>query len=107
MSSTRSSLGTGLPPVLEKITSQIEARVFIEMKELLPDYLGTAGMRAGDDQTKSVKTRRRVITNIAEWVKCFVIYVAVLSKKQPQRVPEMLVYLIVILEAHTEYAGDG
>ena len=106
-SSTWSSLGAGLPPVPEKITSRIEAGEFIEMAELLPDRLGTAGMRAGDDQTKSVKTKRRLVTNIVEWVECFAIYIAVLSKKQPQRVPEMLGYLILILEAHTEYAGDG
>ena len=56
------------------------------MAELLCDHLGTAGMRAGDDQTKSVKTRRRIVTNIKEWVECFAIYVAVLSKKQPERV---------------------
>ena len=102
-SSTWSSLGAGLPPVPEKITSRIEAGEFIEMAELLPDRLGSAG----DDQTKSVKTKRRLVTNIVEWVECFAIYIAVLSKKQPQRVPEMLGYLILILEAHTENAGDG
>ena len=77
------------------------------MAELLPDHLGTAGMGAGDNQMKAVMSRCRVITNIVEWVECFTIYVAVLSKKQPQRVPEMLGYFILILEAHTEYARDG
>ena len=77
------------------------------MAELLPDHLGMVGMRAGDDQTKSVKTKRRFVTNITEWVERFAFYIAVFSKKQPQRVPEMLGYLILILEAHTEYAGDG
>ena len=50
------------------------------MAELLPDHLGMVGMSAGDDQTKSVKTRRRLITNIVEWVECFAIYTAMLSK---------------------------
>ena len=76
------------------------------MAELLPDHLGTAEMRAGDNQTKLVKTRQRVVTNIVEWVEFFAICVAVLSKIQPQRVPEMLGYLILILKAHTEYTRD-
>ena len=38
------------------------------------------------------------------WIKCFAIYVAVVSRKQLQRVSEMLGYLILILEAQMEYA---
>ena len=43
LSSTRSSNGAGLSPVLEKLVSRIEAGEFIEMAKLLPDWMGTAG----------------------------------------------------------------
>ena len=77
------------------------------MSKLLPDRLGTAGVAGSEDQQKTPRFRRRAVTNILEWVECFAIYVAVISKTQPQRVPDMLGYLILILEAHMEYAGDG
>ena len=105
--STRSSMGAGIPPVPEKMISRIEAGEYIEMAELLPDRLGSAGMTSGEDQTRVSRSRRKAVTNIFEWVECFAIYVAVLSRSQPQRVPEMLGYLILILEAHMEHGGDG
>ena len=107
LSNIRSSIGAGLPPVPEKLVSRIEAGEFIEMAELLPDHMGTAGMRTGDDQSRVLRSRRKVVTNILEWVECFAIYIAVISRKQPHRVPEMLGYLILILEAQMEYVGDG
>ena len=107
LSSTRSSIAAGLPPVPKKLVSIIEAGEFIEMAELLPDRMGTAGTRTGKDQSRVSRPRRKVVTNILEWVERFAIYVAVVSRKQPQRVPEMLGYLILILDAHMEYAGDG
>ena len=72
-SSTWSSLGAAFPLSSKRLLSRIEAGEFIEMAELLPDRLGSAGMRAGDDQTKSGKTKRRLVTNIVEWVECFAI----------------------------------
>ena len=100
-------MGAGIPPVPEKMISRIEAGEYIEMAELLPDHLGSAGMTAEEDQTRVPRSRRKAVTNIFEWVECFAIYVAVLSRSRPQRVPEMLGYLILILEAHMEHGGDG
>ena len=51
LSSTRSSIGAGLPSVPKKLVSRIEAGEFIEMAELQPDYMGTAGMRTGEDKS--------------------------------------------------------
>ena len=107
LSSARSSIGAGLPPVPKKLVSRIEAGEFIEMAKLLPDHMGTAGIKKSEDQFRVSWPRCKVVTNILEWVECFTIYVAVVSTKQLQRVPEMLGYLILILEAQMEYAGDG
>ena len=104
---SRGSIGAGVPPVPDKIVSRIAAGEFIEMSELLPDHLGTARLGAGEDQSRAPRLRCKVVTNILEWVECFAIYVAVVSRTQPQRVPEMLGYLMLILEAHMEYVGEG
>ena len=77
------------------------------MAELLPDRLGNAGMMVGEDQIRVSRSRRKAVTNIFKWVEFFPIYVAVLSRSQPQRAPEMLGYLILILEAYMEHGGDG
>ena len=61
------------------------------MAELLPDN----------------KSQRRAISNIIEWVKCFSMYIAVVSSKQPHRVPDLLGYLTLIMESHMEHAGEG
>ena len=81
LSSIRSSIGAGFPPVPEKLVSRIEAGEFIEMAELLLDHMGTTGMRTSDDQSRVLRSRRKVVTNILEWVECFAIYIAVISRK--------------------------
>ena len=63
-------------------------------------------MRTGEDQSRVSLPTCKIVTNILEWVKCFAIYVVVVSRKQLQRVPKMLGYLILILDAQMEYAGD-
>ena len=96
--------GTGLPPIPPKLVARIEAGEFIDMCELLPDYLGAA---RAENQGKSSRPQRQPISNILEWVKCFSVYIAVVSSKQPHRVPDLLGYQMLILESHMEYAGEG
>ena len=58
------------------------------MIELLPDRMGVtiAPLFADDkDEKQPVKTKRRQVTNILEWVQCYSIYVAVLTAKHPQK----------------------
>ena len=73
------------------------------MSDLLCDHLGS--MRSEEQRLSN--TKRRTITNILEWIKCFCIYMAVVSRRNHQKIPEMLAYLTLIIEAHMEYAGDA
>ena len=66
LSSTRSSIGSGLPCVPKKLVSKIEAGEFIEMAKLLPDCMETAGMRTGEDQSRVSRPRHEVVTNILD-----------------------------------------
>ena len=74
------------------------------MIELLPDQFGPTGT---ETQPKTSRPRRRNISNILEWVKCFSTYIAVVSSKQPHRIPDLLGYMTLIIESHMEHAGDG
>ena len=77
------------------------------MAELIPDRLGVTRSFGNEESGKVAKQKRRVVANIMEWVQCFGIYMAVISRKQPQRVPDLLGYQTLIIEAYLEYQDDG
>ena len=93
-------IGAGLPP---RLVTRIEAVEFIDMTELLPDYLGPATTKPLHKPSK----QHHDVSNILEWIRCFSAYTAVISAKQPHRIPYLLGYLTLITEAHMQYAGDG
>ena len=62
------TIGTGLPPVPDKLVSRIEAREYIDMTELLPDQLGTTRSPAIDDPVKTRRQQRRALSGILEVV---------------------------------------
>ena len=103
VSATGFPIVVGLPPFHAKFVSRIENGEFIEMWDLLSDHLGTL---RNEDQ-KFPNAKRRTVTNIREWSKCFCIHMAVVSRNNPEKIPEMLPYLTLIIEAHLVYAGDA
>ena len=52
------------------------------------------------------KSKQHPITNISEWLQAFAVYVSVIAKKQPQHVPDLMGYQILMLEANNEYQGN-
>ena len=97
------ALEASLPPILSKLITRIEAGEFIDMGELLP---GRVGISRPNDSGKAL-TEHRTISGILEWIKCFNVYMAVISRKQAGRISDLLVYEILIIEAHMEYSGDA
>lgn len=71
----------------------------MDMAELLPDKLGFLKTTLNDDQARPSKPQCKTITNILVCTECFATYITVVYKKQPERMPDMLVYLIRIIEA--------
>ena len=74
------SIRAGLPPVLRKLVNRIQAGEFVDMVELLPDRMGiaTAPLFTEDkDDKQAMKSKRRQVTNILEWVQCYSIYVKI------------------------------
>ena len=86
------TVGASLPPVPGKLVKRIEAGYFIEMGELLPEQLGAANVGTDDEGFKAPRPKPRPVTTILEWAQCFGIYVAVLSRTQLERVPDLLAY---------------
>ena len=84
------TIGASLPPVPVKLVKRIEAGNFIEMEELLPEWLGAANISTDDNGFKGPKPKPRPVTTILEWAQCFGIYVAVLSRTRPEQVPDLL-----------------
>ena len=99
------SIGAGLPPVPHKMVARIQRGEFVDMVKLLPDRLGCSYGSTPVDKTS--KSKKQSVTNILECIKCFGIYMAVIAKSQPDRIPDLLGYQSLIIEAHLEYAGDG
>ena len=102
------SIGAGLPPVTQKLVARIQASEFVDMAELLPNHLGVnaAPLETGDKEEKQ-KGKRRQVKNILEWLQCYSIYIADVAVKYPQRLPDMLGYQVLIIEARMEYEDDG
>ena len=82
---------------------KIEAGDFIDMAELRPEGLG---IMEDSFPGRSTKGKKKMVSNILEWIRCFSLYVAILSRSAPHRVPDLLSYQALIIEAQMEYPGD-
>jgi len=87
-------------PVPSELIKKIEDGKFIEMLDLVPSHLGF-------EEITGSKPRQLSVTNISEWLQAFAIYLSVISKKQPQRVPDLMGYEILMLEVSNEYQNNS
>ena len=111
------SIGQGLPPVPKKLANKIESGEYLNMAELLPNHLGsyrnlTLKDKGGvsltlEDKGGVPKSKRRAVTNISEWIQCFSIYIAIIAQKHPERVPDLLGYQYLTIDASIQYEGDS
>ena len=77
------------------------------MTELLPNRLGISKATSTDDSLKGFRQKKKVLSGILEWVQCFGIYLAVVCRREPHRIQDLLGYQVLIIEASQEYQGDG
>jgi len=75
--------GSAIPPVPQSLVEKIETGKFIEMGDLVPSHLRF-------EETSGSKSRQRTITCVSESLQAFAVYVSVVAKKQPQRVPDLM-----------------
>ena len=78
------------------------------MAELLPDRMGTSPKSSyGDSESAKQKFKRRPISSIIEWVQCFNVYLSVVCRTCPGRIPDLLAYQMLIIEASMVYEGNA
>ena len=74
------------------------------MSELLPDWLGCPKSGQAPEDLNTLKSMKRQVSTILEWIQCFRIYIAVIIQKYPEQTPG---YQSLIIEVHLEYEGDN
>ena len=95
-------LGGRIPPIPAKLARRIAEGHYIDMVELRPEYLEELNS-ADEDHSKTTRPRQKELSSILDWVQAFGIYVAVLSRNHPQRVPSLLAYQHLIIHSHTHF----
>ena len=95
--------GAGLPLVPSKLVQKIESGQFIEIAELLPEKQAFSEFEEDADKGKG---KKRLVTSILDWVQCFSLYMAIISRKHPERVPNLLGYKSLIINAQQQFRGD-
>ena len=74
--------------------------MFIEFGDLVLSCLSF-------EETTGCKSKQHPVTNIAEWLQAFAVYVSIVARKQPQYIPDLMGYQILMLEASNEYKGSS
>ena len=91
----------GLPPIPAKIAARILKGEFVEMGDLLPEAWS---IRKGDDSSgRKVSKAKKKVEDIHVWLQCYAVYIGVMATKHPERVPELMSYMINIIRASQEF----
>ena len=90
-------LSNSLPPVPTKLVKMVKQGLCMEMAELSPSYLNSAEVNTGN-QPVSRKPLPKVL-DIVEWVQCFGIYMAIVSRSKPKRIADLIGYQSLIIAA--------
>jgi len=91
-------ISNGLPPILFRLMKRVEDGLFVEMAELLPNYLDSAALNTDDQQAGSRK-RLPTVSDIIDWIQCFAVYMAIISRHKPKRIADLLGYQSLIIRA--------
>ena len=90
-------VSNGFPPIPFRLIKRVEDGLFVEMAELLPSYLDSADLNR-DDHIGSHR-RPPTVTDILDWIQCFAVYMAIVSRKKPKRIADLLGYQSLIIGA--------
>lgn len=83
--------------------------MFVEMRELLPDNVALAECLEALPMhvPLSKQPEQREVGSLLTWVSSFATYVAIVANAHPNRVPNMLAYMRLIIREAIEYSGNG
>lgn len=89
------------PPVPPAVVGRIWRGEYIEMAELLPEALRTSLSQ----EKKKDKRKKEQITSCQQWTECFLTFVAIVARKQPERVGDLLAYTSLIVHYARQFKG--
>lgn len=101
-------VGEGLLSILARLAEKITQWEFVDMAEFLPELWSSATskeMDASPNPKQNGSRSKQAITDITTWIQCFATYTSVMSTVHPRAVPELLAYLIFILQASQDFGG--
>ena len=98
------TFSAGLPPVPSKVVKQIQNGEYVDLAELTIDRLSMPPL---SEASKSAQPRLRPVASIMEWTQCFTNYTSIQGRTQPDKIPDLLGYVHLIIQAHLEHYGDA
>ncbi len=105
-------VGMGLPPIPRRIVEKIQNNEFVDFTEL-PPAKGKSRVSPpqGDGQIVVVQAAdliqsRKVIPDLATWMQCFTIYVAVRAAYQPHKLADLMGYRSLIARPAKHLSGS-
>ena len=98
-------VGSTSLPIPLKLAERIWRREFIDMHDLSPTRLGASEPTLYDLLSQEKAKKQKHINRIDEWVICFNTYISVVALREPQRVPDLLAYSLLVVQASRDYAG--
>ena len=101
----------GLPcTVTQKLAQRIWDLDFIEMEEFLPSNRVVQALEVSGlarEGTVYQLPQSRKVTEITSWIRCFTLYVAVMSSRRPELVAPMVAHLHTVIKLEQSMGGLG
>ena len=96
-------IAEGLQPVPAKLAERIWSWEFVDMADFLPEHMAPKKEESALSSLFLARKRKQV-TDINQWLQCFITYVSVMSRRFPH---DVMAYMAGIHRASMESAGQG
>ena len=100
-------MGAGLIAMPSRLVDRIRRGEYVDLTEF-PPAIPDPGVHMGDQvfivQAADLKRSRRRIPDIAVWMRCFILYIRVLTMDRPERLSDLLGYMDAIIRASQKFS---
>lgn len=102
--------GAGLPALPKKLVERMVSGQYIDFSELPPAKGRTRSMPTSEEgqivvvRAEDLTGARKLIPDLATWIQCFALYMAVITEKEPDRFKSPLAYMTTIAKASLKYS---
>ena len=107
-------IGESLPAIPQCLLEKLQRWEFADLAELYPLGANEALNPEPDPQRHIIlpglevsRPKKKQVTDIISWTQCFLVYIAIMHQKFPDKVPKMIAYMLTILRAQQEFEDPG